>query len=277
MDIPTAVAAALAANSEAVKEIVKKMTGAPAEQLGELIADFLRIGRARTALWGAKMLQDAGWSPKRVNLKVLLPIMDYCGREGDADPSDEAGASDSHFMQEKWAALLANAAADSAAAPEVPPSFPEILKQLSAREAKLLDAVCRIDPHYHNGDLTEDTLGSTYSECGYTRNRWGTSVVVAETGSEKDLSIKLDHKEFAMVVQGLLRHQLLQETFELPDTKGQAAGESLLMTLGQPWLPREQDTTRLVVSYRVTELGREFYRARQPPTGKGSTPETPPS
>jgi hypothetical protein len=82
-----------------------------------------RLAREVLAEW-----EKWGVAPKRVPLKVLAPIFDGASLEEDED------------MHERWKWLLLNAS-DPNAKTRVPPSFPEILKQLSPAEAKLLDAL----------------------------------------------------------------------------------------------------------------------------------------
>jgi hypothetical protein len=70
-----------------------------------------------------EMLKDAGVQSGPVPLKTLVPLLQYASLE------DDEG------LQERWAALLANAAIPSA---HVSPSLPAILRQLTAAEARLL-------------------------------------------------------------------------------------------------------------------------------------------
>jgi hypothetical protein len=75
--------------------------------------------------WAKEMLAEAGIRPGPVPLRTLLPLLQYASLEND------------EYLQERWAALLANAGRceDS----ELLPSFVEILRQLSPLEAHLLD------------------------------------------------------------------------------------------------------------------------------------------
>jgi len=73
-----------------------------------------------------KFLDEKGVKAQPVSLKLLAPILEQgCLEEDDS-------------MVDRWAALLA-AAADPKSAQSVLPSFPEILRQLSAKEAAILD------------------------------------------------------------------------------------------------------------------------------------------
>lgn len=87
-----------------------------------------------------KWLDDAGLAAHAVSLKVLVPLLEYSSLEDDID---EAGdPAEAKAMHERWAALLANAAAGDAGA-RVPPGFPRILSEIEALDARLLDTIAR--------------------------------------------------------------------------------------------------------------------------------------
>src|SRR5207253_1813243 len=63
-------------------------------------------------------------------------------------------------MTARWAALIANAANPVAALP-VPPSFPEILKQLSPQEAMILDNLYDVQrPGYDRTQYAKSRVGA---------------------------------------------------------------------------------------------------------------------
>ena len=117
---------------QAVKDFFGKIAGVSAEEVGQLLADQVRFFRWKNQikiLQKAKsFLDEAGVNPKHVSLKILVPILDAGSLE-----EEEA-------MSDRWAALLA-AAANPSSPVSVVPSFPEILKELSSKEAQLLDEV----------------------------------------------------------------------------------------------------------------------------------------
>jgi hypothetical protein len=110
-------------------KLVYDIAGPAAKELGEMLKDKLRPYRAlqqrRLAEKTARMLQEAEIQPKTVHPKLLLTIFDCAGIEDD---------DDLHTM---WAALLANAAVGSDER-ELSPAFPEVLRQLSSRDANVL-------------------------------------------------------------------------------------------------------------------------------------------
>ncbi len=117
---------------KATQELVVAVTGtAPGREVLEWAADVIRGRRARTQIKvlakTQKMLAEAGLTGHVVPDKTLMPLLEFAGLEDEEnDP-----------MLDRWAALLANAASDGT--PDVPPSFPDILRQLEPAEAQELD------------------------------------------------------------------------------------------------------------------------------------------
>lgn len=120
----------VAALIEPITTFLDRLVGPAADQLGGWAGDFVEIKRAmsrvRMLAKAKAQLDAAGLTPQQVPLPVLSRIL-----ESGPNEDDES-------MADRWAALLANAAADPA---RVPPSFPAILEQLSPTEAALLDAI----------------------------------------------------------------------------------------------------------------------------------------
>jgi hypothetical protein len=82
------------------------------------------------------MLEEAGLRPHEVSLKALAPLLEGCSLE--SDPDESTDPRDAQRMYERWAALLANAAAGDEGA-EVLPSFPRLLAELVTTEARMLE------------------------------------------------------------------------------------------------------------------------------------------
>ena len=82
----------------------------------------------------------------------MLPILELGSLEEDES------------MQSRWAALLANAA-DASYKTSIPPSFPEILKQLSPEEAKVLDKMYEYE--------TNSASSSFFSRSGISADQLG--------------------------------------------------------------------------------------------------------
>jgi hypothetical protein len=114
------------------RSLLGKFLGPAFEEIGGTLGDSFRLYRLKRSIQllkkAEKLLADDGVSPKVVNPKTLLPLLDAGTLEEDEGMSD------------KWASLLA-AAADPNATSSLEPSFSEILRQLSPIQAKVLDVI----------------------------------------------------------------------------------------------------------------------------------------
>jgi hypothetical protein len=108
--------------------------GEPAKALGGVLADKINARRHRNLITitarAKRSLSDAGVSPKEVPLKIIHPALEAASLEDDLD------------LQGAWSNLLANAADPRKLVP-VSAVFPIILKELSARDARFLNALYR--------------------------------------------------------------------------------------------------------------------------------------
>jgi hypothetical protein len=113
---------------EPVGDMVKRIAGPLADEIGESLALVARPYRIRLAAQmfqkTQRMLRDIGVTPRVVPPRLFLPIMESASIQDDDD------------LHTRWAALLANAATNSSV---VHPSFIEILKQLAPEDAIYLD------------------------------------------------------------------------------------------------------------------------------------------
>lgn len=118
----------------AVGEFIDKLGGFGVES-GDLIRDRVRFVRVKAQLKMCEktmaILRERSIPVNRVAWKVLFPLLDFSSLEDESD----------HEMIDRWAALLANAAAGPARGATVLPSFPRILSELSPEEAAILDVL----------------------------------------------------------------------------------------------------------------------------------------
>lgn len=116
-----------------VKDVFLRLLGPASDELGGIIADPIRAFRFRQSvrlLAKVKTIcEETGFEPKAVPLKTLIPIL------------EKASLEDNEDLHERWANLTANAANPQQTTP-VHPSFPDILHQLSSRDARFLDKIC---------------------------------------------------------------------------------------------------------------------------------------
>ena len=117
-----------------VKDVINRLFGPFADQLGGLMADPIRVWRYQRSLKlfdkVARLSASRAIELKVVPLKTILPILEYASVEEDED------------LHDRWANLLANSAIDS---DRVRPIFPDALRQLGPTEARLLDYMRDVD------------------------------------------------------------------------------------------------------------------------------------
>src|SRR5580698_4899288 len=109
-----------------ISELIEKIAGPAAEELGLTLQDSVRVYRAKRQLRllqkTKEMLDKVKADPQRVPLKALLPIIEHGSNE-----EDDA-------LQDRWAALLANIAIRGMTIP----AAPDILRQLTPYDVLLL-------------------------------------------------------------------------------------------------------------------------------------------
>ncbi|HET6844889.1 MAG TPA: Abi-alpha family protein [Candidatus Angelobacter sp.] len=118
-----------------VGEMLQKMIAPVAEETGQMGKDLLRYARARIQLrFFEKFKQNcehAHINLKHVNLPVLFDIL----QRGPIEEDEE--------LQTLWANLLANAA-DSRGEVSIRKEFPQILSQISSKEAAYLNEMFEV-------------------------------------------------------------------------------------------------------------------------------------
>ena len=141
-------AATKGAVAGAVGEFIEKLGGFGVET-SELIRDHVRFVRAKAQMKMYEktmaILSARNITPNKVAWKTLFPLLDLSSLE---DENDEE-------MIDRWASLLANAAAGPERGATVLPSFPRILSELSPEEAAILHTLyadpdpARVPSLYH--------------------------------------------------------------------------------------------------------------------------------
>jgi len=165
--------------AEDVRRFLEKIVGPPLEELGGLLADQVRFFRFKKQVQilekAQKILLDRGVNPRKVSLKTLVPIL------------EEGSLEEDESMNDRWASLLATAA-DPSSTISVQPSFPEVLKELSPKEALILDKIV---------DLV-------VSE-NVPRDKWTSHGAIGE--SVKQI-LRLSDEEFEIATDNLYRLEL---------------------------------------------------------------------
>ena len=178
----------------------------------------------------ADFLRARGREPRRVPDNVLLPLLEAGSLEEDES------------LAEKWSALLANATDPAAEA--VPPAFPEILRQLSSDDARLLDHMVHVPA----------TTG---------RPRIPVTVLQHQLQALLRTGPIQEPERFSVALDNLLRLRLATEHTYTPPTRRPM---SAAVSMSEPAPLR-------IPGVRVTALGAAFARACSAGT---ALPEEPP-
>ncbi len=118
-------------SAKIAEKFLGKLISPALEEGGGILSDTMKFWRFKNqinlVLKAQAFLTSRGIDPVRILPKTLIPILEHGSLEEDSE------------MQDRWAALLAHAA-DPILGQQVRPSYPEILKQLSPIEARILEA-----------------------------------------------------------------------------------------------------------------------------------------
>ena len=234
-----------------IADLVDKLAGPMATEIGSTLGDTARVYRFKRAVKlfeeVKKIAEEAGFEPQAVRPKLLLPVLDHASIEDDDD------------MGTRWAALLANAANPDADV-EVEASFPEILNQLSPDQAKLLDRIFNDTLAHHEKFRGVAGPHPAYMQVvsPFTLSRSGLEAIYTGLGlTDQKLPMTWDSGpeassalvRFQTDIDNLIRLELLR-----------SAAENFSETTG----------TRPVDSYSVSALGVKFVAACRKPMSKAS-------
>jgi hypothetical protein len=227
--------------------------------LGERINEYRHRKLVDTLNRAQSYLKKAGVSPRQVPLKIIHPLLEAATREVDPD------------LQARWVQLLTTTA--DPRAQDAHPSFVSILSQLTAAEAKLIEAICssasNIAVRHYSDDETAtsiridptDGLARIFETAGLARSsaRMMHSLNVPE--AERD-SVAADHAALGFAVDNLTRLGLLERRrdFELEIVQNYSAR----FEKEPPPLQKSDIRSKKEVGLYLTQLGRAFVRACSP-------------
>ena len=237
-------AATLRAAKQA-RDFLAAATGYKGDSLGAILGDMIHRRRenAETVLGHAHpTLLNIGVTAGEIPFKVL-----HGGVEG-------ASLEEEPSMQEEWANTLANAA-DPRGPGFVEPSFPTILKDLTSREVRFLDAyLARLRSHvggqtFPDADVEflEHNLREIFGSAGQA-----TMPIAVQPNSPGaipgEYMVESDRMGFFMCLDTLIRNRLIEKHVRTHFR------DALNASSGQAY-----------ETYSLTALGRTFVPACQPP------------
>jgi hypothetical protein len=197
-------------------DLIEKLAGPLAQEVGETFGDAARVFRFKRAVKlpqkVKKFATEAGFEPSAVRPKLLLPLLDHASVEDDED------------LHDRWAALLANSA-NLGGGLTIHASFPEILAQLSSKDVALLDLMQRhvednLAKHYPQYPQVSSqvylidigtwrTVLRLYADLGLSK--CNASVLLDLARSRQAPEANTDYSEFRLVFDNLLRLGLIRE------------------------------------------------------------------
>ncbi|WP_324675111.1 Abi-alpha family protein [Hymenobacter sp. GOD-10R] len=215
-----------------------KFVGPAAEQLGKAGWERIQqLGQRATAY-----LATVGREPKPVEPKILVPLVQAAAHEPDPGLAD------------KWAALLANAA-DPDTQVDVQPVYADILRQLTAKEVKLLDELFNSKTIARTLQIFEPNYEHQQNPSGiylFRKSRTiGVSLDLERLRHERG-DTGIERSSFESLVDNLLRHRLLIAAREEIPKKQSAIGNSL-------------DPRPVIKKAYFSALGFDFMMACTPP------------
>ncbi len=202
-----------------VSDLIDKLAGPVAAEIGMTFGDAAaRVYRFKRALKLLHKVQrlasECGYDPAAVRPKILLPILEH------------ASVEDDDVLHDRWAALLANACNPDSDI-TVSPSFPEILAELSSKEAILLDAIQRhvesnLGAHYSTFPKqsnwaylvdvgTWKTIVQLYAQLGLSRVPTDVLLNYPQLLNAGSTDATADYSDFRVTIDNLFRLGLLRE------------------------------------------------------------------
>ena len=128
------------------KEFIQSVMKPSLDEVGELFADKVKLWRVNNQIRNVEkvkaIIEKEGITTKAINMKVLFPYLDAVGLEED------------ETLQEMWANLFVNYIDTEKNLTLT--VYPEILRQISAIEAKVLDSLFRVGTNNTDKPIDDD-------------------------------------------------------------------------------------------------------------------------
>jgi hypothetical protein len=237
--------------AEAIKPfagLAERLLGESFDELGAIAGNELRFRRQKRELILFQKLQKAIEDariedPQRIPDNIWVPAV------------QEALLQSEETMQDKWAAMLANAC-DPAEQNPVSPAFPHVLRDLSVRDVKFLDALYDDALQRMTGDASlrglakvsysENAILDIYHLAGLSTRRLAFLTLAEITEELKDIEPQL--KLFELTFASVKRQEVVTHITGLKTSPGFGMKQDELTTI-----------------HRLTEFGVAFIKACRPP------------
>lgn len=245
------------------QDFIAAVCGHPGESIGTILGNVAnrRLNNVEAVISKSHLtLLNIGETPTEVPLNILYPVLEGASLQDDPD------------LQDTWANLLANAA-DPRQANPVLPSFAAMLKELTSREVRFLEALLDAISggrgnrrHFwadHNaGGYSVDQLMDVCSQAKLFRYQGSHSrLSVAEWNANKAI-ITADNRDFAEMIDVLKRNSILDE---ITHPKPIDVATPLVRAMESRTNPQDinVETERF---YKLSQLGTAFLNACRAPS-----------
>lgn len=214
-----------------VEEFLQNVLKEPGTALGGLVGDKINFRRFKNLAYAVcearRLLRELGLTERDVPLKIIHPLLEGASLEDEPD------------MRAIWSNLMANTADPRCVTP-IGAMFPDILRDLGAREVRFLDALYADAEKRADGGFFKNV-----SQQRYTRmNLWDfyKGLPLAPTNREREE----EQNEFWLMLDIIRRQGVLREVY-IDNQTGQASYQFLIK------------------DYHVSDLGAAFILACRPP------------
>jgi hypothetical protein len=210
-------------------DLIQALFGPAAAEAGlmlkESVQHFRHARRVRFFRQTKEVLANARIKPAKVSLKLLIPIIENASNE------------EEDTLQDIWANLLANAA-DPLKENNVYPSFPTILKEMTARDVKFLDGLFATALELGKGARgifrIEDVkfhpqmLRAVYLRPGLAKRRSRGD----PTARARIADMQVDARDMRLSMDTFNRHGVVVRVYGLTDDKGDVGSLHSFTALG---------------------------------------------
>ena len=245
-----------------VEDFIAAISGHPGESLGTFLGNIAnrRLKYAESVLSKSHLiLLDIGEKPCEIPLNILQPVLEGASLQEDPD------------LQNTWANLLANAA-DPRQLNPVLPSFANMLKELTTREVKFLEALLDVMPNKEpydrfwpdraTGGYSPEQLMHICSHAKLFRYDGDLSHMTAAEWKANEAILMADYRDFAEMMGVLKRNGILDEIIHpKPIDVASPLVEAIEMRVNPPNI--DVETQKF---YKLSALGTAFLNACRRPS-----------
>jgi Abortive infection alpha len=216
----------VAAAAKRAEDFIAAACGHPGESIGTILGNMSYRRSENLEKIAEKshfILLNIGEKPSEVPLNILHPLL------------DGASLQEDKTLQEVWANMLANAADPRQLSPVVP-SFAIVLKELIARDVKMLDAIYQYTEDDYRGfdpvpseskfpRYTSTDMRRFYSELNLSRRPNITSVSQKDWDDNK-AEFEADARDLRLTIETLIRNKLIEDS-SIPTAMAHEYSESI--------------------------------------------------